>query len=408
MVSGGIPPGGSLPGAMSRAYAALVRSIAGAMGGDGPGAAADASPARDIAAARGATASGLIDTGETARPAAPVPEADGARSGGTTPGGAASHSLIGLRAPLLHQAQTDADADADTNPATVAADGRASPETDRARNPSSGRPLPHASLQTPEPESAGRPDTARDEARSQAGTTPAPGGTAGSARPGSADAWEAPLRAATASGGSDGAGTSERPRALPDTARTAAASPADTWAAGTRNAGFDISSRGMSDIDPAGNEMPRIGSSGIGQFVTDPAASRSSMELVIVNAAMIPGWPAPRPFEMPRHVGAREGQRIPVAGQPVKPESVAARKERDEAEIQTYLANMGVRRSLLERIRASLRPARNRLRVLFGLAVLATQVVFTLHTVLSELDRAEDGEDDILNDPGDQQRRLRG
>ncbi|MGV6872702.1 hypothetical protein ACUSIJ_08420 [Pseudochelatococcus sp. B33] len=138
------------------------------------------------------------------------------------------------------------------------------------------------------------------------------------------------------------------------------------------------------------------------------AAPDAAMETLILNAAMIPGWPAPRPFEMPRRVAGRERRPMIPVQQPEKPENTLRRNSRDEVAVQTYLANMGVKRSLIARFRTVLRPVHQRMKILFGLAVLATQVVFTLHTVLAELDSIESEEDDMERQPGEQQRRLRG
>lgn len=137
-------------------------------------------------------------------------------------------------------------------------------------------------------------------------------------------------------------------------------------------------------------------------------ATNPAMEAVILNAAMIPGWPAPRPFEMPQRIAQQLQRRATAAGQAEEPENTLKRGNRDEVAVQTYLANMGVKRSLLDRFRAMLKPVNQRMKILFGLAVLATQVVFTLHTVLSELESIESEEDEVEGQPGEQQRRLRG
>ncbi len=141
---------------------------------------------------------------------------------------------------------------------------------------------------------------------------------------------------------------------------------------------------------------------------SEQQAANPSMEAVILNAAMIPGWPAPRPFEMPQRVAQQLQRRALAAGQAEEPENTLKRGNRDEVAVQTYLANMGVKRSLLDRFRAMLKPVNQRMKILFGLAVLATQIVFTLHTVLSELESIESEEDDVEGQPGEQQRRLRG
>lgn len=141
---------------------------------------------------------------------------------------------------------------------------------------------------------------------------------------------------------------------------------------------------------------------------SEQAAAAIGMEAAILNAAMIPGWPAPRPFEIPQRISAQQKQRAAPAQQSEKLNNTPKRDSRDEVAVQTYLANMGVKRSLLARIRAALRPIRQSMKILFGLAVLTTQVVFTLHTVLSELDSIESEKEDLERQPGEQQRRLRG
>ncbi|MGI6244213.1 MAG: hypothetical protein ACOYJQ_00395 [Pseudochelatococcus sp.] len=146
-----------------------------------------------------------------------------------------------------------------------------------------------------------------------------------------------------------------------------------------------------------------------GTVASAVALPSQAMGVAILNAAMIPGWPAPRPFEMPRGILTAERE-AKGRGSPAISAAQAAGSgtARDEAAIQAYLANMGLRRSLLDRIRAALRPMRRKLAIMFGLAVLVTQVVFTLHVVLRELDGIETDEDDIDADAGDRMRRTRG
>lgn len=81
---------------------------------------------------------------------------------------------------------------------------------------------------------------------------------------------------------------------------------------------------------------------------------------------------------------------------------------RNEAAIQNYLLNMGLKKSLLNKLRNALRPAKQRVKVMFGLAVLVTQAIFTLHTVLEELNNIEEDEEEMMHDPKEQKRRLQG
>lgn len=141
----------------------------------------------------------------------------------------------------------------------------------------------------------------------------------------------------------------------------------------------------------------------------------TGMEAAILNAAMIPGWPAPRPFEMPKKIPPDQLQRMKASEAEKATELGASTQQktkdgkgRNEVAIQSYLLNMGLNRSLLRKIKNALRPAKNKLKVMFGLAVLVTQVVFTLHTVLDELNQIEEDENDMLHDPSEQKRRLKG
>lgn len=134
------------------------------------------------------------------------------------------------------------------------------------------------------------------------------------------------------------------------------------------------------------------------------------MDAAILNAAMIPGWPAARPFEMPKQINEAQARRLLAqqAEQATQLGTSTQRQSKDEAAIQTYLLNMGMKKSLLSKIRAALRPAKQKIKLLFGLAVLVSQAVFTLHTVLDELNSMEEDEDDMMQDRSEQQRRLKG
>jgi hypothetical protein len=109
-----------------------------------------------------------------------------------------------------------------------------------------------------------------------------------------------------------------------------------------------------------------------------PAASGAAMDRAgiiascILNAAMIPGWPAPRPFEL-------------AAGRALVPERQPAGAPIDENEALNYLASMGASRGLLDRIRELTRSLARRLKLLLGLAVLATLMTSALRTLQVEL-----------------------
>jgi hypothetical protein len=109
-----------------------------------------------------------------------------------------------------------------------------------------------------------------------------------------------------------------------------------------------------------------------------PLVSGAAMERAgiiascILNAAMIPGWPAPRPFEL-------------AAGRALVPERLPPGAPIDENEALNYLAGIGASRSLLDRIRELTRSVVRRLKLLLGLAVLATLMTEALRTLQDEL-----------------------
>lgn len=94
----------------------------------------------------------------------------------------------------------------------------------------------------------------------------------------------------------------------------------------------------------------------------------------ILNAAMIPGWPFPRPIEL-------------ALGRAMVPDPLPVpHPAMNDAEAMTYLANMGAAEKLLARIRELLGRMTRLPRVLAALAVLLTTLGLVLSALREELE----------------------
>jgi hypothetical protein len=115
---------------------------------------------------------------------------------------------------------------------------------------------------------------------------------------------------------------------------------------------------------------------------------------VILNAAMIPGWPAPKPIEL-------AAQRALVPDRLGKGLAPA-----NEGEVMTYLANMGANKSLLSKIRDLTRPLVRQLQILIGLAVMLTLMTVTIRSLDQELAAIEEERRDLEENAERRRRNL--
>ncbi|QJP15547.1 hypothetical protein G3545_18935 [Starkeya sp. ORNL1] len=97
----------------------------------------------------------------------------------------------------------------------------------------------------------------------------------------------------------------------------------------------------------------------------------------VLNAAMIPGWPPPRPIESARPDAAIAVHQLQMGV--------------DEKETADYLARLGVPASLLARLAAWLEAFKRRARILFGLMILLGSTLAVLRG-LKEEDEADEDE----------------
>jgi hypothetical protein len=104
----------------------------------------------------------------------------------------------------------------------------------------------------------------------------------------------------------------------------------------------------------------------------------------VLNAAMIPGWPPPRPIESAR----------PDAAVAVRQLQAGV----DETETADYLTRLGIPASLMARLAAWLEAFKRRARILFGLMIL----IGSTHAVLRSLKEEEDepDEDELIAPDG--------
>lgn len=93
----------------------------------------------------------------------------------------------------------------------------------------------------------------------------------------------------------------------------------------------------------------------------------------MLNAAMLPGWPGERRFEPLRS----EGGRWPL---PTVPQGL------NEADLLTYLANMGLRPAPASRLMRGIKQIGRRLRLLLGLGLLLARVRLVLTTLKDEFE----------------------
>jgi hypothetical protein len=94
----------------------------------------------------------------------------------------------------------------------------------------------------------------------------------------------------------------------------------------------------------------------------------------ILNAAMIPGWPPPRPFvSVEVEELMTRLQKGPVAA--------------SELEVMTYLSKFGLSKELLAKIFALMEAIRRRRLVMLALAILLTNARAVLESIKAELAR---------------------
>lgn len=155
-------------------------------------------------------------------------------------------------------------------------------------------------------------------------------------------------------------------------AATAAAADADTLASaraqGTASAIGDVPRLDAALRDPlAFAAMPG------GSALPERAGIIASF---VLNAAMIPGWPPPRPIESAR----------PDAAVAVRQFQAGV----DEKETADYLTRLGMPASLLARLAAWLEAFKRRARILFGLMILLGSTLAVLRSLKEEDEPDED------------------
>jgi len=121
-----------------------------------------------------------------------------------------------------------------------------------------------------------------------------------------------------------------------------------------------------------------------GEGQTERAGVLSSF---ILNAAMIPGWPYPKPIELALN---RKAVPDPLP----MPHSAI-----NEGEAMEYLAKMGAAPGLLSRIREMLSKLMRRARLLVGLAVMMTTLSAALRALQDELELMEEEQEELDEHP---------
>jgi hypothetical protein len=230
--------------------------------------------------------------------------------------------------------------------------------------------------------SSGRPPGTLVHASESRRATPA-GSAAPSAHAADPDGPDGRAQRAVADGtrpsGDLAAGTAVRPvpqDALPAAARAAAG---ENQMAAERRAAAE------------GVEMLALGALAQADGQTERAGVISSF---ILNAAMIPGWPFPRPIEL-----AMGRAMVP---HPLPQPHAAI----SEAEALTYLASMGAAPGLLAKIKELMKRILDRAKLLLALAVMVTGLSVTLRSLQEELEAMEQERQDLERESADGRRRL--
>jgi hypothetical protein len=327
----------------------MIANIGKAMAGDDAAPATDITPTADIAPP----------------PQAPSPDAPMLAELAIAPGPAqigqgGAHDLAGLKPPVAglmaseHAGPSAAEMSANPNTASYLATGMGA----RAMAPVDASPL-----------------------RSAAGT----GGAAGAAdvdgatHPG-AEVRVSPEARASAAAGRDIAVGVDRPvtgggdrTELFDGTKPPAMS--DTSLAVARPPGETVSHADTAGASERTNSIEWGADAGHAVAASTAEASRGGIiASFILNAGMIPGWPAPRP----------------LAGAEVHPEALAGRMPPDPSitddEALKYLANLGADPALVEKVRKMLQKPPPGKKILLFLATLLTALTVVIETLKHELE----------------------
>jgi hypothetical protein len=116
----------------------------------------------------------------------------------------------------------------------------------------------------------------------------------------------------------------------------------------------------------------------------------------VLNAAMIPGWPFPKPIELALGRGM-----IP---DPLPPPHAAI----DEGEAMSYLASMGASGGLLDKIKELMDKIIKRSKLLLALATALSALSLAVECLREELEAMEQERRDLEQDPAMHRRQLVG